>query len=161
MKEKKHNLNIVLFQPEIPQNTGNIGRTCVLTNCKLHLIKPLGFDIDDKQVKRAGLDYWPKLDIEIHESFDDMLKEYPDANIYLCTTKESPYHHDEVSYKKGDFIVFGRESSGLPDYIRDRYVENRIRIPMINTTTRSLNLSNSAAIVAYEALRQLGFPGMK
>ncbi|KGN03246.1 tRNA methyltransferase [Clostridium novyi A str. 4570] len=155
------NLNIVLFEPEIPQNTGNIGRTCVLTNSKLHLIKPLGFRIDDKSLKRAGLDYWPHLDVEVHESFDDMIKKYPDANIYLSTTKEAKYHHDEVKYKTGDFIVFGRESSGLPEYIRDKYVENRIRVPMIKTTTRSLNLSNTVSIVAYEALRQLGFPDMK
>ena len=155
------NLNIVLFEPEIPQNTGNIGRTCVLTNSKLHLIKPLGFRIDDKSLKRAGLDYWPHLDVEVHESFDDMIKKYPDANIYLSTTKEAKYHHDEVKYKTGDFIVFGRESSGLPEYIRNRYVENRIRVPMIKTTTRSLNLSNTVSIVAYEALRQLGFPDMK
>lgn len=155
------NLNIVLFEPEIPQNTGNIGRTCVLTNSKLHLIKPLGFRIDDKSLKRAGLDYWPHLDVEVHESFDDMIKKYPEANIYLSTTKEAKYHHDEVEYKAGDFIVFGRESSGLPDYIRNRYVENRIRVPMIKTTTRSLNLSNTVSIVAYEALRQLGFPDMK
>ncbi|AYF53527.1 tRNA (cytidine(34)-2'-O)-methyltransferase [Clostridium botulinum] len=155
------NLNIVLFEPEIPQNTGNIGRTCVLTNSKLHLIKPLGFNIDDKSVKRAGLDYWPYLKLEIHESFDDMIRKYPDANIYLSTTKEAKYHHDEVNYKEGVFIVFGRESSGLPDYIRDRYIENRIRVPMIKTTMRSLNLSNTVSIVAYEALRQLGFPEMK
>ena len=155
------NLNIVLFEPEIPQNTGNIGRTCVLTNSKLHLIKPLGFRIDDKSLKRAGLDYWPHLDVEVHKSLDDMIKKYPDANIYLSTTKEAKYHHDEVKYKTGDFIVFGRESSGLPEYIRDKYVENRIRVPMIKTTTRSLNLSNTVSIVAYEALRQLGFPDMK
>lgn len=161
MKIDRPNLHIVLFEPEIPQNTGNIGRTCVLTNCRLHLIKPLGFTLDDKQVKRAGLDYWPSLDIEVHESFDDMIEKYQDATIYLSTTKETKYHHDEVTYKQGDFIVFGRESSGLPDYIRDRYVENRIRVPMVETTTRSLNLSNTVSIVAYEALRQLGFPGMK
>lgn len=161
MKLDNPNLHIVLFEPEIPQNTGNIGRTCVLTGCKLHLIKPLGFDLDDKHVRRAGLDYWPHLDIEVHESFDEMIEKYPEATIYLSTTKESKHHHDEVKYKKGDFIVFGRESSGLPDYIRDRYVENRIRVPMIKTTTRSLNLSNTVAIVAYEALRQIGFPEMK
>lgn len=161
MKLDNPNLHIVLFEPEIPQNTGNIGRTCVLTGCKLHLIKPLGFNLDDKHVRRAGLDYWPHLDIEVHESFDEMIEKYPQATIYLSTTKESTHHHDEVKYKKGDFIVFGRESSGLPDYIRDRYVETRIRVPMIKTTTRSLNLSNTVAIVAYEALRQIGFPGMK
>ncbi|MCY6483157.1 tRNA (uridine(34)/cytosine(34)/5-carboxymethylaminomethyluridine(34)-2'-O)-methyltransferase TrmL [Clostridium aestuarii] len=161
MKNNIPNLHIVLFQPEIPQNTGNIGRTCYLTNSRLHLIKPLGFELDDKQVKRAGLDYWPHLDLEVHESFDDMIEKYPDATIYLSTTKESKYHHDEVQYKQGDFIVFGRESSGLPDYIRDKYVENRIRVPMVKSTTRSLNLSNTVAIVTYEALRQIGFPKMK
>ncbi len=155
------NLNIILFEPEIPQNTGNIGRTCVLTNCKLHLIKPLGFTLDDKQVKRAGLDYWPELKLEIHESFDDMISKYPDARVFLSTTKGTKYHHDQVKYKEGDFIVFGKESSGLPDYIRDRYEENRIRVPMVNTTTRSLNLSNTVAIVVYEALRQIGYPQME
>lgn len=161
MKLENPNLHIVLFEPEIPQNTGNIARTCVLTDSRLHLIKPLGFKLDDKHVRRAGLDYWPYLDIEVHESFNDMLEKYPNANVYLSTTKNSKYHHDEVEYKNGDFIVFGRESSGLPDYVRDMYVENRIRVPMIKSTTRSLNISNTVSIVAYEALRQMGFPNMK
>lgn len=161
MKLNTPNLNVVLFQPEIPQNTGNIGRTCVLTDCKLHLIKPLGFKLDEKQVKRAGLDYWPYLDIEVHESFEDMISKYPNARVFLSTTKDSNYQYQEVKYEPGDFIVFGRESSGLPDDIRNEYPDTRIRVPMISTTTRSLNLSNTVAIVVYEALRQLKFPGMK
>lgn len=154
------NLNIVLFEPEIPQNTGNIGRTCVLTNCRLHLIKPLGFSLDEKQLKRAGLDYWPYLDLEIHESYDDLRNKYKDAHFYFSTTKGNKYYTD-VQFKEGDFIIFGRESSGLPDRIRNSSPEDCIRVPMINTTTRSLNLSNTVAIVAYEALRQLDFPEMK
>jgi len=154
------NLNIVLFQPEIPQNTGNIGRTCVLTDCKLHLIKPLGFSLDEKQLKRAGLDYWPFLELEIHESYAALREKYKDATFYYSTTKASKFYSD-VEYKKGDFIIFGRESSGLPDSIRDSDPERCIRVPMINTTSRSLNLSNTVAIVTYEALRQIGFPKMK
>lgn len=154
------NLNIVLYQPEIPQNTGNIARTCVLTNSKLHLIKPLGFSLDEKHLKRAGLDYWQYLDLEIHESYEDFRNKYKEANIYLSTTKRSRIYSD-VTFQEGDFIIFGRESSGVPEYIREDIKDNCIRVPMINTTTRSLNLSNSVSIVAYEALRQLGFPNMK
>lgn len=154
------NLNIVLYQPEIPQNTGNIARTCVLTNSKLHLIKPLGFSLDEKHLKRAGLDYWQYLDLEIHESYEDFRNKYKEANIYLSTTKRSRIY-SQVTFKEGDFIMFGRESSGVPEYIREDIKDNCIRVPMINTTTRSLNLSNSVSIVAYEALRQLGFPNMK
>ncbi|MBU3191089.1 tRNA (cytidine(34)-2'-O)-methyltransferase [Clostridium bowmanii] len=154
------NLNIVLFQPEIPQNTGNIGRTCVLTDCKLHLIKPLGFSLEEKQLKRAGLDYWPFLELEIHESYEALREQYKDATFYFSTTKASNLY-SEVKYKKGDFIIFGRESSGLPDSVRDSDPERCIRVPMISTTTRSLNLSNTVAITAYEALKQIGFPEMK
>jgi tRNA (cytidine/uridine-2'-O-)-methyltransferase len=154
------NLNIVLFEPEIPQNTGNIGRTCVLTNSRLHLIKPLGFSLDEKQVKRSGLDYWPYLDLEIHESYDDLREKYKDSVFYFSTTKGRRYY-DEVNFKPGDFIVFGRESSGLPDRIRDSDPERCIRVPMLQTSARSLNLANTVAIVAYEALRQSGFPNMK
>lgn len=159
-EDVKLNLNIVLFQPEIPQNTGNIGRTCVLTDCKLHLIKPLGFDLDAKAVKRAGLDYWPHLQLEIHESYEALREKYKDGNFYCCTTKGEKYYH-EASFKEGDFLIFGRESSGLPDYIREENKENLIKVPMVNTTTRSLNLSNTVAIIAYEALRQIGFNNMK
>jgi len=154
------NLNIVLFQPEIPQNTGNIGRTCVLTDCKLHLIKPLGFSLEEKQLKRAGLDYWPFLELEIHDSYEALREKYKEATFYYSTTKASKFY-SEVEYKKGDFIIFGRESSGLPDNVRDSDPERCIRVPMINTTTRSLNLSNTVAIATYEALRQIGFPEMK
>ncbi|NEU03788.1 tRNA (cytidine(34)-2'-O)-methyltransferase [Clostridium senegalense] len=154
------NLNIVLFQPEIPQNTGNIGRTCVLTDCKLHLIKPLGFSLDEKSLKRAGLDYWPLLDIEIHESYEALREKYNNGNFYFCTTKATKFYTD-AQLKQGDFLVFGRESSGLPDYIRNENKDNLIRVPMVETTTRSLNLSNTVAVIAYEGLRQIGFKGMK
>lgn len=154
------NLNIVLFQPEIPQNTGNIGRTCVLTDCKLHLIKPLGFSLDEKAVKRCGLDYWPLLDLEIHESYEALREKYKESTFYFCTTKATKYYH-EAEFKEGDFLVFGRESSGLPDYIRQENKETLIKVPMIDTTERSLNLSNTVAIITYEGLRQLGFKHMK
>ena len=154
------NLNIVLFQPEIPQNTGNIGRTCVLTDCKLHLIKPLGFSLEEKQLKRAGLDYWPYLDVEIHESYEALREKYKEETFYYSTTKSSRFY-SEVQYKKGDFIIFGRESSGLPDSVRDSDPERCIRVPMVSSSTRSLNLSNTVAIMTYEALRQIGFPEMK
>jgi tRNA (cytidine/uridine-2'-O-)-methyltransferase len=154
------NFNIVLYQPEIPQNTGNIGRTCVLTNSKLHLIKPLGFEINDKQLKRSGLDYWKYLDVAYYESFEQFYEINKDKTIYLSTTKATK-NHSEVSYKKGDFIMFGRESSGVPSAVRELFVDTSIKIPMVETSDRSLNLSNSASIIVYEALRQIGFPGMK
>lgn len=157
---EKENLNIVLFQPEIPQNTGNIARTCVLTNAKLHLIKPLGFSLDEKHLKRAGLDYWPYLDLTIYDSYEEVREKYKESTFYFCTTHGSRYY-DEVKFKSGDFVVFGRESSGLPDYIKNSNEKECIRVPMINTSTRSLNLSNTVAIVSYEATRQLGFPNMK
>ncbi|WP_072892291.1 tRNA (cytidine(34)-2'-O)-methyltransferase [Clostridium fallax] len=152
------NINIVLYQPEIPQNTGNIARTCVLTNSKLHLIKPLGFSLDEKHLKRAGLDYWKYLDIEIHESYEDFIKKYGDKRIFLSSTHAEKYY-DEVEFKEGDFIMFGRESAGVPESVHKDL--KGIRIPMISSSTRSLNLSNTVAIVAYEALRQIGFPNMK
>lgn len=154
------NLNIVLFEPEIPQNTGNIARTCVLTNSKLHLIKPLGFSLDEKHLRRAGLDYWKYLDMEIHESYHELREKYKDGVFYFSTTKAKNYYSD-VEFKSGDFIVFGRESSGLPDRIRDSDPDRCIRVPMLETSTRSLNLSNTVSIIAYEALRQKGFPNMK
>ena len=154
------NLNIVLFQPEIPQNTGNIARTCVLTNSKLHLIKPLGFSLDEKHLKRAGLDYWQYLELEIHESYEAMREKYKDSTFYFSTTKAKNIYSD-VQMDSGDFIIFGKESKGLPDEIRDTDPERCIRVPMLQTSTRSLNLSNTVAIIAYEALRQKGFPNMK
>lgn len=153
-------LNIVLFQPEIPQNTGNIARTCVLTGSKLHLIKPLGFSLDEKHLRRAGLDYWPYLDLSIYDSYEELREKYKDSTFYFSTTHGNNFYH-EAKFKDGDFIIFGRESCGLPDYIRESDPERCIRVPMINTTTRSLNLSNTVAIVAYEALRQMNFPIMK
>ncbi|WP_315079504.1 tRNA (cytidine(34)-2'-O)-methyltransferase [uncultured Clostridium sp.] len=152
------NLNIVLYQPEIPQNTGNIARTCVLTDSKLHLIKPLGFDIDEKHVRRAGLDYWKYLDLEIHESYEAFMEKYKNERIFLSSTHAGDYYN-EISFQKGDFIMFGRESSGVPESIHE--VITGMRIPMIQSSTRSLNLSNTVSIVAYEALRQFEFPNMK
>lgn len=150
-------LNIVLYQPEIPPNTGNIARTCAITGVKLHLIKPLGFSIDDKAVKRAGLDYWHLVDIEVHESIEDFLEKYGHHQIFLSTTKAEKYYH-EVTYVDNCFIMFGRETSGLPQFIHDRYKDTRIKIPMkSHDDLRSLNLSNAAAIMIYEALRQLNF----
>lgn len=154
------NLNIVLFQPEIPQNTGNIARTCVLTDCSLHLIKPLGFSLEEKQLKRAGLDYWQYLDLHLYGSYEELREKYNNSNFYFSSTHGNKWYH-EVKYKEGDFIVFGRESKGLPEYIREENLERAIRVPMIKTSTRSLNLSNTAAIVVYEALRQMDFPNMK
>jgi len=152
------NLNIVLYQPEIPQNTGNIARTCVLTNSKLHLIKPLGFKIDEKSVRRAGLDYWKDLDMEIHESFEDFMEKYQGERIFLSSTHAEKFYN-EIEFEKGDFIMFGRESSGVPEEVHNKLAG--MRIPMIETSTRSLNISNTVSIVAYEALRQMGFPNMK
>ena len=152
------NLNIVLYQPEIPQNTGNIARTCVLTDSTLHLIKPLGFSIDDKAVRRSGLDYWKDLKLEVHESYEDFIAKYGDRRIFLSTT-HGGNHYDEVEYKEGDFIMFGRESSGVPEIVHNAHMG--IRVPMVKSSTRSLNLSNTVAIIAYEALRQIGFPNMK
>ena len=152
------NLNIVLYQPEIPQNTGNIARTCVLTDSVLHLIKPLGFSIDDKAVKRSGLDYWKDLKLEVHESYEDFIAKYGDRRIFLATTHGGKFYSEE-SYEPGDFIMFGRESSGVPEEVHNAH--KGIRIPMIKTSTRSLNLSNTVCAIAYEALRQMDFPNMK
>ena len=130
------NFNIVLYEPEIPQNTGNIARTCVLTDSKLHLIKPLGFELDEKHLRRTGLDYWKYLDLEVHESYEDFMKKYGDQKIYLASTHGSEYY-DEVHFKQGDFIMFGRESSGVPENVHNAH-EN-IRVPMIKSSDRSLN----------------------
>lgn len=154
------NINIVLFQPEIPHNTGAIGRTCVLTDCTLHLIRPLGFNLDEKAVKRAGLDYWKDVKVFEYDSYEELKEKNPQSTFYFCTTKGEK-NYTEVQYKEGDFLVFGRESAGLPDYIREDNKDTCIRVPMVETTTRSLNLANTANIIVYEALRQIGFPGMK
>ena len=153
-------LNIVLVEPEIPQNTGNIARTCAATGSRLHLVRPLGFTIDDKKLKRAGLDYWHLLDIEYHDSFDALVSKYPEAEFFYSTTKAKQRHTD-VSYKEDCFIVFGKETAGLPKPLLEANRERCIRIPMLTVeSARSLNLSNSVAVVVYEALRQIGFPNL-
>ena len=151
-------LNIVLFEPEIPQNTGNIGRTCVATNTRLHLIEPLGFRLNDKTLKRAGMDYWADLDVTRYDDFDDFMSRNPNAKIYMATTK-APNVYTEVNYEPDCYIMFGKESAGIPEEILVHHKENSIRIPMVGDI-RSLNLSNSVAIVLYEALRQNNFTGM-
>ena len=153
-------LNIVLVEPEIPQNTGNIARTCAATGCKLHLVKPLGFEINDSKLKRAGLDYWHLLDIEYHESFEALKAAYPNSDYFYSTTKGTKNYTD-VMYSKDCFIVFGKETAGLPKELREANLEHCIRIPMLNdVNARSLNLANSVAIVVFEALRQNEFPNM-
>ena len=151
-------MNIVLLEPEIPANTGNIGRTCVATGTKLHLIKPLGFDISDKAVRRAGMDYWKDLDLAVYENCEEFLEKNPKAKIYMATTKAEKVY-TEVEYGSDDFIMFGKESAGIPEEILLKYPETSVRIPMIGDI-RSLNLGNSVAIMLYEALRQNNFEGM-
>lgn len=148
-------VNIVLHEPEMPANTGNIGRTCVATGSVLHLIEPLGFQINDKMLKRAGLDYWDKLDVRRYVDFEDFLAKNPGAKIYMATTKSKQTYAD-VEYEDGCYIMFGKESAGIPEEILLDYKETCVRIPMLDDI-RSLNLSNSVAIVCYEALRQQGF----
>lgn len=151
-------LNIVLHEPEIPANTGNIGRTCVATNTRLHLIEPLGFRLDEKSLKRAGMDYWGSLDVTTYIDYADFLERNPGAKIYMATTK-APKVYTEVSYEPDCYIMFGKESAGIPEEILVEHEEDCMRIPM-NGDIRSLNLGNSVAIVLYEALRQNGFAGM-
>ena len=154
-------LHIVLFEPEIPPNTGNISRSCAATGAVLHLVKPLGFSIDDKSLKRAGLDYWQYVKLEVHESLDDFMSEYEGRRMYLATTKGGRLYTD-VEYRDEDMILFGRETAGLPRDFIDAHKESAVRIPMSeDTRLRSLNLSNSANIILFEALRQLGFPELR
>lgn len=148
-------MNIILHQPEIPANTGNIGRTCVATGTKLHLIEPLGFKLNEKSIKRAGMDYWEHLDVTRYVNFEEFLEKNPNAKIWMATTK-AKHIYTEVEYSPDDFIMFGKESAGIPEEILVDYEETCIRIPMLEQV-RSLNLSNSVAIVLYEALRQNGF----
>ena len=152
-------INLVLVEPEIPMNTGNIARTCAVTGAHLHLIRPLGFDISDRAVKRAGLDYWSMVDISVYDSIEEFFEKNGDDNIWLSTTK-APNDYTTVEFKDGCFILFGKETAGLPEALREKYRDRCIRIPM-REGARSLNLANSAAILCYEALRQLGFPGLK
>ncbi len=152
-------LNIVLLEPEIPANTGNIGRTCVAANARLHLIEPLGFRLNEKNLKRAGMDYWDNLDVTTYINYEDFQKKNPGAKIYMATTKARKIY-TEVSYESDCYIMFGKESAGIPEEILTDHEDECIRIPMAGEI-RSLNLGNSAAIVLYEALRQNGFAGLR
>ena len=153
-------LNIVMVEPEIPQNTGNIARTCAITGAKLHLVHPLGFQIDEKTLKRAGLDYWDKLDIEEHDSLEDFLQKYSpeENNMFFATTKgKTTYTDSDYSKMNEVFVLYGKETKGLPEWLLEKYLDKKtIRIPML-PTLRSLNLSNSVAIITYEILRQHNF----
>ena len=151
-------LNIVLHEPEIPANTGNIGRTCVAAGARLHLIEPLGFRLDEKSLKRAGMDYWKDLDVTTYIDYQDFLNRNPGARIYMATTKASAVYTD-VRYEPDCYIMFGKEGAGIPEEILVEHQETCVRIPMMGEI-RSLNLGNSVAIVLYEALRQNGFAGM-
>ena len=151
-------IDIILVEPEIPSNTGNISRTCAVTGARLHLIKPLGFDISDKAVKRAGLDYWSSLELQVYENLDEFFEKNGDENLWLATTK-APLRYDKADFSGDVKLMFGKETAGLPEYLRQRYYSRCIRIPM-RDGQRSLNLSNSVAIICYEALRQQGFPGL-
>ncbi len=152
-------MNIVLLEPEIPQNTGNIARTCAVTNTTLHLIKPLGFDISEKAVKRAGLDYWQYLDLRVYENIEEFFEKNKGGNYYFATTK-GQHRYDDVKYEKNDYVFFGKETKGLPETLLHDNYDKCIRIPMLKIV-RSLNLANSVAIVLYEALRQTGFEGLE
>ncbi|MBR7081785.1 MAG: tRNA (cytidine(34)-2'-O)-methyltransferase [Oscillospiraceae bacterium] len=151
-------VNIVLVEPEIPMNTGNIARTCAATRSRLHLVKPLGFDISDRAVKRAGLDYWHMVDISVYENIDEFFEKNGDADIWLATTK-APRPYSEAKFNDGCFLIFGKETAGLPTDLREKYYDRCVRLPM-REDARSLNLANSVAVLCYEALRQQGFPGL-
>jgi len=150
-------LHIVLVEPEIPQNTGNIARTCAITGTVLHLVKPLGFSVDDKALKRAGLDYWHLVEIYYYDNFFEVLEKYPNNDFYYATTK-SKNRYSDINYKDESFFVFGKETKGLSNEILEGNLDKGIKIPMKTNIARSLNLANSANIILYEALRQLDFP---
>ena len=152
-------IHIVLHEPEIPQNTGNIARTCAATGASLHLIRPLGFAIDDRKMKRAGLDYWDKLDIHYYDNLDDFFNKHKDAAVYFFSTK-ALHRHVDVAYPEEVFLMFGKETRGLPEDLLVQHPEDCVRIPMLNRL-RSLNLSNSVAIAVYEVLRQYDFEGLQ
>ncbi|KNF10136.1 putative tRNA (cytidine(34)-2'-O)-methyltransferase CspR [Gottschalkia purinilytica] len=153
-------INIVLFEPEIPQNTGNIARSCAATGASLHLIKPLGFSLDDKYVKRAGLDYWDLVDIHTYENIYELLEKYDNSKFYFATTK-GKMNYSDFKFEDDCFLVFGKETAGLPKNILEKYENQTMRIPMVDIEkARSLNLSNSVAIILYEALRQINFPNL-
>lgn len=151
-------VNIVLVEPEIPQNCGNIARTCAATYSRLHLVEPLGFDVSEKAVKRAGLDYWPMVDLTVYHSLDDLFARNQISDLWLATTK-APRDYSQAVFQSGCWLFFGKETAGLPEAFRTRHRERCIRIPM-RADARSLNLSNSVAVLAYEALKQQGFPGL-
>ncbi len=151
-------MHIVMVEPEIPGNTGNVARLCAANHMTLHLVKPLGFSIDDKHLKRAGLDYWSLVDVQIHENFEEVLTTYAGHRFFYLTTKSEQCYTD-IQFQEDDLLVFGKETKGLPEELLKRHPESCFRVPMIDEA-RSLNLSNTVAIVSYEALRQLGFPGM-
>lgn len=153
------NINIVLIEPEIPQNTGNIARTCAATGASLHLVKPMGFEVDDRKLKRAGLDYWHELDITYYESLDEFLRLHKDDALYYFSTK-APRAYTEIDYPETVYLVFGKETKGLPETLLKDNPETTVRIPM-RDKLRSLNLSNSAAIAVYEVFRQKGFEGLR
>ncbi len=152
-------MHLVLVEPEIPQNTGNIARTCALTRTKLHLVKPLGFSLEDRYLKRAGLDYWDLVDIQVWEDFFHFRNTIQEGKLYLATTRADRYYH-QVNYQADDVIVLGCETRGLPTAIREVFPDSQIRLPMLDIG-RSLNLGNCAAVILYEALRQLEFSGLK
>ena len=152
-------MHIVLIEPEIPGNTGNIARLCAATGIELHLVKPLGFSIDDKHLKRAGLDYWHLVKVHVHENFQEVLDKYPNNNFHYCSTK-APRAHSEATFQLDDMLVFGKETAGIPETILKANWEKCIRIPMIDGA-RSLNLSNAVAVVAYEAMRQLDYANLQ
>ena len=151
-------LNIVLVEPEIPQNTGNIARTCAATRSRLHLVRPLGFDISDRAVRRAGLDYWPMVDLQVYDSLDHFFAVHPEPDLWLATTK-APRDYAQAQFREDCWLMFGKETAGLPEDLRLRWSHRCIRIPM-RPDARSLNLANSVAVLTYEALRQQGFPGL-
>ena len=151
-------LNIVLVEPEIPQNTGNIARTCAATHSRLHLVRPLGFDISERAVRRAGLDYWHMVDLHVYDSLDHFFALNPRPDLWLATTK-APQNYTLAAFQDGCWLMFGKETAGLPEDLRKRWRDRCIRIPM-RSDARSLNLANSVAVLTYEALRQLGFPGL-
>ena len=151
-------LNIVLVEPLIPQNTGNIARTCAATGARLHLIEPLGFDISEKAVKRAGLDYWPMVDLTVYQSLEELFSRNQVDDLWLATTK-APRDYTQVQYREGCWLMFGKETAGLPGDLRAKWRDRCVRIPM-RPDARSLNLANSVAVLTYEALRQLDFPGL-
>ena len=151
-------VNIVLVEPEIPQNCGNIARTCAATRSRLHLVEPLGFDISEKAVKRAGLDYWPMVDLNVYPNLDDLFAKNQAADLWLATTK-APRDYSQAQFRDGCWLFFGKETAGLPEWFRLAHADRCVRIPM-REDARSLNLSNSVAILAYEALKQQGFPGL-